>query len=61
MLALRLLLIFIGALMVLSLLGYSLNRDPRWLKFAGRSLKVGVALVVLLILVFFLERLVVAL
>ena len=61
MLALRIILIFIGALMVLSLLGYSLNRDPRWLRFAGRSLKVGVALVALLMLVFVLERLLIAL
>jgi hypothetical protein len=61
MLALRIILIFIGALMVLSLLGYSLNRDPRWLRFAGRSLKVGVALVVLLMLVFVLERLLIVL
>lgn len=60
MLALRLVLIFIGALMVLSLLGYSLNRDPRWLRFAGKSLKVGVALVVLLMLLFVLERLIIA-
>lgn len=60
MLALRLVLIFIGALMVLSLLGYSLNRDPRWLRFAGKSLKVGVALVVLLMLAFILERLLIA-
>lgn len=61
MLALRLILVFIGALMVLSLLGYSLNKDPRWLRFAGRSLKAGVALVVLLMLVFVVERLVIAL
>ena len=61
MLALRIILIFIGSLMVLSLLGYSLNRDPRWLRFAGRSLKVGVALVVLLMLVFVLERLLIVL
>lgn len=61
MLALRIILIFVGVLMVLSLLGYSMNRDPRWLRFAGRSLKVGVALVVLLMLMFVLERLVIAL
>jgi hypothetical protein len=57
MLALRLILIFIGALMVLSLLGYALNKDPRWLRFAGRSLKSGLALVLLLMLVFLVERL----
>lgn len=61
MLALRIILIFIGALLVLSLLGYSLNRDPRWLRFAGRSLKIAVALVVLIMLVFVLERLLIAL
>lgn len=61
MLALRIILIFIGGLLVLSLLGYSLNRDPRWLRFAGRSLKIAVALVVLILLVFVLERLLIAL
>ena len=61
MLALRVILIFIGALIVLSLLGYSLNRDTRWLEFAGRSLKVGVALVVVLMMVFVLERLLIVL
>lgn len=61
MLALRIILIFIGALVVLSLLGYSLNRDSRWLRFAGRSLKMGLALVALLMLVFVLERLLIAL
>lgn len=61
MLALRIILVFIGALLVLSLLGYSLNRDPRWLRFAGRSLKIAVALIILLMLVFLLERLVIAL
>jgi hypothetical protein len=61
MLALRLILILIGALIVISLLGYALNRDPRWLRFAGLSLKSGLALVGLLMLVYLVERLVIAL
>lgn len=61
MLALRIILIFIGVLIVLSLLGYSLNRDPRWLSFAGRSLKFGIALVALLMLGFVTERVLIAL
>ena len=61
MLAMRLILILIGALIVISLLGYALNRDPRWLRFAGLSLKSGLALVGLLMLVYLVERLVIAL
>ena len=61
MLALRIILIFVGTLIVLSLLGYSLNRDPRWLRFAGRSLKVSVALIAILMMAFALERLLIAL
>ncbi len=61
MLALRLILILIGALIVISLLGYALNRDPRWLRFAGLGLKSGLALVGLLMLVYLVERLVIAL
>lgn len=57
MLAFRLLLILLGALIVLSLLGYALNKDPRWLRFAGLSMKSGIALVVLLMLVYLVERL----
>lgn len=58
MLAFRLILILIGALIVLSLLGYALNKEPRWLRFAGLSMKSGLALVVLLMLVYLVERLV---
>jgi hypothetical protein len=57
MLAPRLILIVIGALIVLSLLGYALNRDPRWLRFAGLGLKSGLALVALLMLIYLVERL----
>ena len=58
MLALRLLLSLVGALMVLSLLGYALNRDPRWLRFAGLSLKAGLSLVALLMRAYLVERLI---
>jgi hypothetical protein len=61
MLFIRVFLILIGILMVVSLLGYALNRDPRWLRFAGLSLKGGVALIVLLMLLYLGERLLIAL
>jgi hypothetical protein len=57
MLAIRLILVLIGGVLVFSLLGYALNRDPRWMRFAGLSLKGGLALVALLMLVLLLERL----
>jgi hypothetical protein len=57
MLAIRIFLLIIGGVLVLSLLGYAVNRDPRWLRFAGLGLKAGLALVALLMLVFLLERL----
>jgi hypothetical protein len=58
MLALRLFLILIGVLIVLSLLGYALNKDPRWLRFAGMGMKSGLALVMVLMLVYLVERLI---
>lgn len=61
MLALRLILILVGGLIVLSLLGYAMNKDQRWLRFAGLSMKSGLALVALLMLVYLVERLVIAL
>lgn len=61
MLAIRLLLGLVGIMLVLSLLGYAVNRDPRWLRFAGLSLKAGVALVAIILLLFLLERLVIIL
>jgi hypothetical protein len=57
MLSIRLFLGLIGAILVVSMLGYALNRDPRWLRLAGLILKGGVALIALLILVLLLERL----
>ncbi len=58
MLGIRLLLILIGILLVVSLLGYAIDRDPRWLRFAGISLKGGVALAILIMLAYVVERLV---
>jgi hypothetical protein len=57
MLAIRVFLLIIAGVLIVSLLGYALNRDPRWLRFAGLSLKAGLALVALLMVVFLLERL----
>jgi tellurite resistance protein TehA-like permease len=57
MLAIRIFLIIIGGVMILSLLGYAISRDSRWLRFAGLSLKAGLALIGLLLLVLLIERL----
>lgn len=61
MLGVRLLFIVVGLFLVLSLFGYALNRDPRWLRFAGLGLKSGIALIALLMLVYLAERLLIAL
>lgn len=61
MLAIRLFIVLIGALVVASLLGYAINRDPRWLRFAGLSFKGGIALIVLLMLIYLVERLILVL
>jgi hypothetical protein len=58
MLAIRLFLLIIGGVLILSLLGYAITRDARWLRFAGLGLKAGLALVALLLLALLLERLV---
>lgn len=60
MLALRLILVVVGVALVLTLLGYALSRDRRWLKFLGLEIKAGLALVVILMLIYLVERLVVA-
>jgi hypothetical protein len=57
MLAIRLFLGLIGVVLVTSLLGYAVNRDPRWWRLAVLTIKGGIALMVLLMLVFVLERL----
>jgi len=57
MLAIRIFLVIIGVVMILSLLGYAISRDSRWLRFAGLSLKAGLALIGLLLLVLLVERL----
>ncbi|MCU0842121.1 MAG: hypothetical protein MUC79_10430 [Thiobacillaceae bacterium] len=56
MLALRLLIIVLGAVIVFALLGYSLSRDPRWLRVAGYAVKAGLASAVLLVLLMLLAR-----
>lgn len=58
MLAIRILLGLIGIVLVLSFLGYAINRDPRWLRFAGLAIKAGVALALVLLIALLLERLV---
>jgi hypothetical protein len=58
MFAIRIFLGLIGIVLVLSLLGYAINRDRRWLNFAGLAIKVGVALALVLFIALLLERLV---
>jgi len=58
MLGVRLLLVLVGVFLVISLLGYAISRDPRWLRFAGLGLKGGLALILLIMLVYVVERLV---
>ncbi len=48
MLALRLLVVACCAVIVFALLGYGLNRDPRWLRVAGYALKGGLAIAALI-------------
>lgn len=58
MLALRLLLGGLAILLVIGLLGYSLNRDPRWLRFLRMVFKGGLAMLAIMMLVYLLERLI---
>ena len=58
MLGVRLLLVLVAIFLVISLLGYAISRDPRWLRFAGLGLKGGLALILLIMLVYVVERLV---
>lgn len=56
MFGLRLLLLFIGAALVTSLLGYALSKDRRWLDVFNFTIKTGIAVGVVLGLVFLLAR-----
>jgi hypothetical protein len=57
MLALRLFLGLLGVILVLALLGYAVSRDRRWFLFATLIIKAGIALAMLMMLFFLLERL----
>jgi surface polysaccharide O-acyltransferase-like enzyme len=56
MLALRVLLFVCAAVIVFALLGYAMNRDPRWLRVAGYAFKGGVAIAALIGLLLVLGR-----
>lgn len=58
MFAIRIFLGLVGIVLVLSLLGYAINRDRRWLNFAGLAIKFGVALLLVLLIALLLERLI---
>lgn len=57
MFAIRIFLAIAAILVVLSLLGYAVSRDPRWLRFLGLALKGAVALFAILMILYLLERL----
>lgn len=56
MLALRVLVFVCATAVVFALLGYALNRDPRWLEVAGYAFKGGMAIAALLGLAMVLRR-----
>lgn len=56
MLALRVLVFICAAAVVFALLGYALNRDPRWLEMADYAFKGGVAIAALIALAMVLRR-----
>lgn len=56
MLALRVLVFVCATVIVFALLGYAVNRDPRWLKVAGYAFKGGVAIAALIGLALALRR-----
>jgi FtsH-binding integral membrane protein len=53
-----------GALLVItlgvSLVGYVVTRDRRWLRFTARALVIGIVIALILMVLYALERLVVA-
>jgi len=57
MLALRIIIIASAGLIILSLLGYALSKDRRWLRYTILLVKVLVALVALILVALVLERL----
>jgi len=57
MLLVRVLLGLIGIALVLSILGYAVNHDPRWLRFVVLLFKIGIAFTLLILLALMLERL----
>jgi len=57
MFAIRLFLLTIGIILIISLLGYALSKDRRWLNLVNLSVKTGFALIAILLLILLLERL----
>ncbi len=58
MLALRLFLVTFGVLLVFLVLAYSINRDRRWLKFAGLVGRAALATFLILGLLYLTRRLI---
>lgn len=56
MLALRVLVFVCAAIIVFALLGYAVNRDPRWLRMAGYAFKGGLAIAAVIGLIMLLRR-----
>ena len=58
MFALRLILVGFGILLIVLLLGYAVSRDRRWLYYAGLTSKLGLALFLILGLLYLARRLI---
>lgn len=56
MLALRILAVACAIAVILALLGYTVSRDRRWLKFAGYVFKGGLAIAAIILLLMFVRR-----
>ena len=59
MLGIRILFALVGALLVINLLGYFLSGDQRWLRAAKLTVKGGLGLAGVLLLILFVQRLIV--
>lgn len=58
MLGIRILFAVVGVLLIVNLLGYFISRDPRWLRAAKLTVKGGLVLAGVLLLILFVQRLI---
>jgi len=57
MLAIRLFLVVVGVVLVISIFGYAVSKDVRWLNLIKLTTKTGLAIIAILLLLLLLERL----